>query len=627
MAKRLDNERRRLLFKKVYPLLAFAATLLLLMLFLVGTVLASSTGITIHNVPNNKVEDGTWTGIYLYGVAPSPYGVGSIMLEVPNAMGNKNFAYRKIGEALFKPIAITQTEKKDKYVSEPIPDTGCRDIELVQYDENQSCVAYKRYAFIPGVNYEHPDPDQSNSLGDPFIKDTIPKVNVYVPETTIRLRTLLTQKDASVLTQEQQKTTQGFLMIYNTKTGRGGQVHTGMDFGGGAVPVYAPISGKVIADGKLEDGTDETYNTISIYNEEYNLSALILHCSEVDDEISIGSTVVKGETVIGTSGNKGLGKSNKTDAVHIHIEVRDGSETVGSRTPVSEREKKDGIYEIGDVPIRKTHYDPRIVLSIPKDGKFVPASEFRPENELVNTGAKGEHLANSNRAIIEIQPGSIVTFGTYIPMRLDKEEPLQWIVLEVKDDAALLLSRYIVRSLPHWFYDGTVSVKDADPIATKWEYSVIRNWLNTAEEVAIGRDSTALGFKTFFTQSEWDAIRVTPIDDGDTLADKAFLLSTDDVQNPAYFADDTSRKVTAYPGEYTSSNKPSGYHGNYNYGNCDWWLRTNNQEKEGTVHQIMYHGGVGYGRPTQINNNIGVRPAIWLPLLTWEAGLAVTVTD
>ena len=66
------------------------------------------------------------------------------------------------------------------------------------------------------------------------------------------------------------------------------------------------------------------------------------------------------------------------------------------------------------------------------------------------------------------QKGSFITFGKYPHGANDEIAPIEWQVLDVSADDALLISRY---GLDRTFYDMRKDMR-------KWEESILRKWLN-----------------------------------------------------------------------------------------------------------------------------------------------------
>ena len=113
--------------------------------------------------------------------------------------------------------------------------------------------------------------------------------------------------------------------------------------------------------------------------------------------------------------------------------------------------------------------------------------------------------------------GNIVTFGHYEQDGNNENgsEEIEWTVLEVQHDKALLISNYALDVLPYHNENGIV----------KWEDCYLRKWLNNSF------------FKSAFSKDEQTAILMTDvnnneqgyldwnIDGGNNTQDKIFLLS------------------------------------------------------------------------------------------------------
>ena len=64
--------------------------------------------------------------------------------------------------------------------------------------------------------------------------------------------------------------------------------------------------------------------------------------------------------------------------------------------------------------------------------------------------------------------GQIVPFGTYL-QKVDAEEPIEWVVVDIDGTKALLLSRYVLDAKPY--------ATDAENLS--WDASSLREWLNS----------------------------------------------------------------------------------------------------------------------------------------------------
>ena len=196
--------------------------------------------------------------------------------------------------------------------------------------------------------------------------------------------------------------------------------------------------------------------------------------------------------------------------------------------------------------------------------------------------------------------GSITLFGQYEQDNKTEngDEPIAWIVLEVQDGKALLISQYVLECL-------AVNDNQED---LPWAESSIRNWLNNDF------------FSAAFNESERQAVVATDVrnspEDGyldyspagqDISSDRVFLLSYQEVMR--YFPQQNDRKATG--SEYARS-KGARFGGftTIGIGESDWWLRSPGKTNRDAVFVNVY-GNIDI-RGTKTKK--GIRPAIWVDL-------------
>lgn len=206
---------------------------------------------------------------------------------------------------------------------------------------------------------------------------------------------------------------------------------------------------------------------------------------------------------------------------------------------------------------------------------------------------------NSVRRNPSVEVGDMISFGHYEQDGSQKNGPedIEWTVLDVQGNRALLLSRYALDSQPY----------NVDYEAVTWENSTIRNWLNN------------VFFNTAFTIEEQNSILLTTVDNSNmqgnrcwndqgqnNTKDNVFLLSY--AESDLYFEDDESRRCipTKYAVSMGSETK------NYIYGtpNTGWWWLRSPGEKPHYAAFVNYDGerfsnAVG-------NDYLSVRPALWI---------------
>ena len=203
------------------------------------------------------------------------------------------------------------------------------------------------------------------------------------------------------------------------------------------------------------------------------------------------------------------------------------------------------------------------------------------------------YAAEKNR---EIAIGSIVTFGNYEQDDdpEDGSEPLEWIVLDQKEDSVLLLSRYVI--------DGKRYHSAYTDIT--WENCDLRNWLNHEF------------FRTAFSEKQQEQIMETEVKNsgnkeldiygGNDTYDRVFLLSIEEVAK--YTGSDRERKAIA-----TKYAQEQDVWINEEDESADWWLRSpgNNTSRAACVY---FSGGVDEYGDFAFYHFVGVRPALWVKL-------------
>ena len=213
--------------------------------------------------------------------------------------------------------------------------------------------------------------------------------------------------------------------------------------------------------------------------------------------------------------------------------------------------------------------------------------------------------------------GNVVTFGHYEQDADESNgpEPIEWIVLDVQDGKALLLSKYVLDAKPY-YTEGT---------DITWETCTLRSWLNDdflnaafaeKERSAIllteVDNSKAQGF-------DWTTIRLSNLAvSGNNTQDKIFLLSwaeaekyletaVRDSDNP----DKVYPKAQAAPTEYAARNGAVAYKTAEGDAAWWWWLRS-----PGSMQLIAANvSSDGSLSRSRVDGERGcVRPAFWLNL-------------
>ena len=216
-----------------------------------------------------------------------------------------------------------------------------------------------------------------------------------------------------------------------------------------------------------------------------------------------------------------------------------------------------------------------------------------------------------------ISVGDIITFGRYEQDNNPDNgpEPIEWIVLDVQDGKALLLSKYGLDAKPYHTERAEIT----------WEECTLRAWLNNEF------------LNTAFSAEEQSAILVTEVDNsasqcysdysssgGNNTRDNVFLLSYAEAKK--YFevqyweikGADQNVKSRVVPTDYA---KKTGARTKYITPTADdkpvgqWWLRSPGIFQSRAA--LVDYGGSLYN--SRVDSGGGcVRPAFWLNL---ESGI------
>ena len=215
------------------------------------------------------------------------------------------------------------------------------------------------------------------------------------------------------------------------------------------------------------------------------------------------------------------------------------------------------------------------------------------EKRLNEERRKKEEEEKYQRELLETKYaiGATVKMGFYP----DRSESLEWVVLDRKDDKALLITKKIIDCRKFNEY----GIKDA----SYWSTCSLRSWLNGDF------------IKNSFMVLETEKIVATDLPsstnpiyktkDVFTVNDKIFLLSIDEVNKyfPTY--EETKCTITQLAkkhGAYCDTN-------GYGY----WWLRTTG-ELSTEASYIFYSGGVSTKGYDVTGTIFGVRPAMWIKI-------------
>lgn len=168
---------------------------------------------------------------------------------------------------------------------------------------------------------------------------------------------------------------------------------------------------------------------------------------------------------------------------------------------------------------------------------------------------------NNNRNLVI---GDIVKFGNYYQYLKTQKQPIKWLVIDIKDNKAFLLSTRVLHTLEY-----TKKQKIINFFAEKtWVASQVREWLNhffiniafNDEEKEKIKTTTVVTYTKKVRQQNEVVFEEQP-----TTEDKIFILSHDEFEQ--YFIPNEYK--TSKPTRVILNDVKTNLHGN-----CQWHLRT-----------------------------------------------------
>ena len=194
-----------------------------------------------------------------------------------------------------------------------------------------------------------------------------------------------------------------------------------------------------------------------------------------------------------------------------------------------------------------------------------------------------------------IKVGNYIKFGAYEQDNntSNGKEDVEWLVLEVKDGKALVISKY---ALDYKQYNTS----NAD---VTWETCTLRKWLNNDFlGSAFSADQKAMIPTITVSADKNPEYSINP---GNATQDQVFLLSITEANK--YFSSDSARQCEPTDFAVTNGAWES------NSGNCAWWLRSPGSHQT-LAADVTHDGSVNY-----IGYNVyyfydAVRPALWIDL-------------
>ena len=184
----------------------------------------------------------------------------------------------------------------------------------------------------------------------------------------------------------------------------------------------------------------------------------------------------------------------------------------------------------------------------------------------------------------------IVQFGKYKQGNTIK--PIDWIVLDEKNGARLLISKHALNCMRY----------HNDLVKVTWEDSDLRKWLNSGFIDLAFDEEEKKRLQSTHVKAEPNPHYGTPA--GNDTVDKVFLLSIPEAKK--YFFKDEDRICLA-----TESAKKEGMYARQQSNQCWWWLRTPGSSSSGAA-LVDSNGHIQAGVRRLNFFKTGVRPACWV---------------
>lgn len=223
---------------------------------------------------------------------------------------------------------------------------------------------------------------------------------------------------------------------------------------------------------------------------------------------------------------------------------------------------------------------------------FIELGDYKDASEK----AGDVKLQKTKDQLKNIKVGSHINFGAYEQDNntSNGKEEVEWLVLEVKDGKALVISKYALDCQQY-----NTSYTDVT-----WETCTLRKWLNNDFlDAAFSADEKAMIPTVTVSADKNPDYSTNP---GNATQDQVFLLSITEVNK--YFSSDSARQC-----EPTDFAVASGAYVSSSNGNCWWWLRSPGGNQDDAAN-VSSDGGVNEYGDIVYSCSDAVRPALWIDL-------------
>ena len=256
---------------------------------------------------------------------------------------------------------------------------------------------------------------------------------------------------------------------------------------------------------------------------------------------------------------------------------------------------KDSLAKINESKegIQEQKYNDAIALM--DSGKFAEAyASFVELNGYKDSLEKANAIYEQHKVDIlkTAEVGDYVIYGTYEQDNNTNngQEAIEWLVLDVKGDRMLVISKYAL--------DSKQFNKSSDSVT--WEDCAVRDWLNNyfVNTAFTSEEQARIPTVTAYVDRNPDYGTLP----GNATKDQVFLLSVNEVRNYFVLNIDRQCEITAYAASKATSNTQY----------TDWWLRT-----PGVSQRRFTYVATDGSIKTEGNFNTqvsAIRPAMWIDL-------------
>lgn len=195
----------------------------------------------------------------------------------------------------------------------------------------------------------------------------------------------------------------------------------------------------------------------------------------------------------------------------------------------------------------------------------------------------------------ELRAGDTIKFGSYEQddIFMNGAEPIEWYVLSVNDETALLLSKYAL-------FSGAYNESWA---SLTWDRCTLRDWMNDDFYESAFSSSEQDAIVTSILRAEKNPVYKTSA--GEDTEDKVFVLS---ISEASRFLKE-ARLLKGVPTEYAVSCGAR----RTKDGTCWYWLRSPGEDRTTAAYVTTEVTINEKGVPLNYYD-AGVRPAIWVDL-------------